>query len=239
METVTKKPINDVMRQHLFVPDDMTRTSMVWESRFESDYANGYDEYGRSLGPELRTTADAAGSMQTTLRDYANFLEALLQGRDMKTATREQMLSPQIQILSEHEFPSLATETTTENQPIRLSYGLGWGLYWTPYGRAFFKEGHDEGWRHYAVCFDKLGTGILIMTNSSNGEGIYKELLESLMKNNYTPIEWEQFTPYSQLPPRPAFEAAQGSRGRSQAPGQACRPLPIQSRHYADHHPRR
>ena len=206
VETVTKKPINDVMRQHLFVPDDMTRTSMVWESRFESDYANGYDEYGRSLGPELRTTADAAGSMQTTLRDYANFLEALLQGRDMKTATREQMLSPQIQILSEHEFPSLATETTTENQPIRLSYGLGWGLYWTPYGRAFFKEGHDEGWRHYAVCFDKLGTGILIMTNSSNGEGIYKELLESLMKNNYTPIEWEQFTPYSQLPPRPALK---------------------------------
>ena len=52
VETVTKKPINDVMRQHLFGPDDMTRTSMVWESRFESDYANGYDEYGRSLGPE-------------------------------------------------------------------------------------------------------------------------------------------------------------------------------------------
>jgi CubicO group peptidase (beta-lactamase class C family) len=203
VETVTKKPINDVMRQHLFVPDDMTRTSMVWESRFESDYANGYDEYGRSLGPERRTTADAAGSMQTTLRDYANFLQAFLQGRNMKTATREQMLSPQIEILSKHEFPSLATETTTENQSIRLGYGLGWGLYWTPYGRAFFKEGHDEGWRHYAVCFDKPGSGILIMTNSSNGEGIYKEPLETLLKNTYTPIEWEQFTPYNQLPPRP------------------------------------
>ena len=179
---------------------------MVWESRFESDYANGYDEYGRSLGPERRTTADAAGSMQTTLRDYAKFLQALLQGRDLRPNTREQMLSPQIQILSKHEFPSLNTETTTENKSIRLSYGLGWGLYWTPYGRAFFKEGHDEGWRHYAVCFDKLGTGILIMTNSSNGEGIYKDLLETLLKNTYTPIEWEQFTPYNQLPLRPPLK---------------------------------
>jgi hypothetical protein len=74
------------------------------------------------------------------------------------------------------------------------------------YGRTFFKDGHDEGWRHYAVCFDKPGIGILIMTNSSNGEGIYKELLETLLKNTFTPIEWEQFTPYNQLPPRPPLK---------------------------------
>ena len=64
------------------------------------------------------------------------------------------MLSPQVRIKTKHEFPSLNTEMTTDNDAIRLSYGLGWGLYWTPYGKAFFKEGHDEGWRHYAVCFD-------------------------------------------------------------------------------------
>jgi CubicO group peptidase (beta-lactamase class C family) len=144
--------------------------------------------------------------MQTTLRDYSAFLQALLQGRNLRPAILGQMLSPQIQILSKHEFPSLATETTEQNRAIRLSYGLGWGLYWTPYGKAFFKEGHDDGWRHYAVCFDKSGTGILIMTNSSNGEGIYKELLEVLLKNSNTPIEWERFTPYDQLPPRPPLK---------------------------------
>ena len=40
------------------------------------------------------------------------------------------------------------------------------------------------------------------MTNSSNGEGIYKALLETLLRNTYTPIEWEGFTPYNKLPPR-------------------------------------
>jgi CubicO group peptidase (beta-lactamase class C family) len=202
VETVTKKSLNDLMRERLFVPDSMGRTSMIWESRFESDFANGYDEYGRSLGPERRKTADAAGSMQTTLHDYANFLQALMQGRDLNAKTLELMLSPQVEILEKHQFPSLNTETTEANKAIRLSYGLGWGLYWTPYGEAFFKEGHDEGWRHYAVCFDKSGTGILIMTNSSNGEGMFKELIETLLHNTYTPIEWEGFTPYDQLPPR-------------------------------------
>jgi len=134
--------------------------------------------------------------MQTTIRDFGRFIEAVMQGESLRKQTREQMLSAQIQILSKHEFPTLASETTDENKAIRLSYGLGWGLYWTPHDEAFFKEGHDDGWRHYTVCFDKAGTGIVIMTNSSNGESIYKELLETLLRDTYTPIEWEGFTPY-------------------------------------------
>jgi len=79
---------------------------------------------------------------------------------------------------------------------------LGWGLYWTPLGEAFFKEGHDEGWRNYAVCFDQSESCLVIMTNSGNGEGIFKELLETLQRNTYTPIEWEGYTPYDKLPPQ-------------------------------------
>jgi CubicO group peptidase (beta-lactamase class C family) len=198
VETVTKKPLKDLMRERILEPFGMTRTSMVWESAFQSDYANAYDERGRSLGPQRRKQADAAGSMQTTLGDFAGFMQCVMQGKGLRKETRDLMLSPQIRILSKHEFPTLAKETTDENKPIRLSYGLGWGLYWTAYGKAFFKEGHDEGWRHYTVCFDDAGTGIVIMTNSSNGERIYKELLETLIKNTFTPIEWEGFIPYRQ-----------------------------------------
>jgi CubicO group peptidase (beta-lactamase class C family) len=129
-------------------------------------------------------------------------MQAMALGKGLSRQTKDSMLSPQIQIYSKHQFPTLATETTDENRSIRLGYGLGWGLYWTPYGKAFFKEGHDEGWRNYAVCFDDKKNGIVIMTNSSNGEGIFKEMLETLLGNRFTPIEWEGYTPYSQLPPR-------------------------------------
>jgi len=193
VEAVTTKSVIELMAERIFRPLGMTRTSMIWESSFESDYANGYNEEGKSLGPERRRRGDAAGSMQTTLRDYARFVEAVLGGRLLDSKTRELMLSPQIKIVSKHEFPSLSAETTTAYSAIRLSYGLGWGLFWTPYGKAFFKEGSDDGLRHYVVCFDKPKTGVLIMTNSANGEDIYSGLLDEVLRDTFTPLEWEGF----------------------------------------------
>jgi CubicO group peptidase (beta-lactamase class C family) len=195
-----------VMQEQLFTPAKMTRTSMVWEPRFGSDFANGYDEYGRSLGPEKRSRADAAGSMQTTLRDYANFLSALMRGKILNTRTAGVMFSPQITIHSAHQFPSLADATSSANDRIRLRYGLGWGLYSSPYGKAFFKEGHDEGWRHLALCFRQHGDGILILTNSSNGEGMFKPLMDSLLGPTSFPLDWECYTPYNLLPALPKLK---------------------------------
>jgi CubicO group peptidase (beta-lactamase class C family) len=151
VETVTRRPVEDLMRERIFRPFGMTRTSMLWQDRFETDYANGYAEDGHSLGPERRSSSDVAGSMQTTLGDFTRFMNAVMHGQRVRKETYELMLSPQIRINSKHQFPSLAPETTDENDSIHLSYGLGWGLYWTPRGQAFFKEGHDEGWRHYTV----------------------------------------------------------------------------------------
>src|SRR5579862_825379 len=205
VETVTGKSVDALMHARLFGPLGMTQTSMVWEPRFEHNLCNGYNEQGRSLGPERRRKGDAAGSMQTTLRDYSRFVSAILSGKLLDARMRALMFRPQIRIETAHEFPSLSTDTTTENNDIRLSYGLGWGLYFSPFGEAFFKEGHDEGWRHYVVCFEKLRSGVLIMTNSSNGEDIYSTILEETFADTYTPLEWEGFKPREKLPQTPAL----------------------------------
>jgi CubicO group peptidase (beta-lactamase class C family) len=197
VESVTKQGLKELMEERVFTPLGMSRTSMVWEARFDNDYANGYDQDGKSLGAQRRTTADAAGSMLTTVGDFSKFVQAVMDRRGLRGESRQLMLSPQVRITSAHEFPTLSAETTHANDGIRLSYGLAWGLYWTPYGKAFFKEGHDDGWRNYTVCFDEKKMGVVIMTNSSNGEGIYKELVETVQKNSFTQIEWEQFTPYN------------------------------------------
>jgi len=203
VETITKKPLEELMRQLVFQPLGMKRTSMVWQARFDHDYANGYDEYGQSLGPDKRKNADAAGSMTTTVSDFAHFVEAVMQGKNLRPKTYAEILSPQIRITSKHEFPPFENVDTHDNDAIRLSYGLTWGLYWSPYGEALFKEGHADGWRNYTVSFAKPKAGIVIMTNSGTGEGIYNDLLETLLKDTFTPIEWEGFTPYNRLPPRP------------------------------------
>jgi CubicO group peptidase (beta-lactamase class C family) len=205
VETVTGKSATALMQEELYGPLHMARSSMVWEPRFESDFANGYDEYGRSLGPERRNAPSAAGSMQTTPRDYATFLSALMRGEVLNSAATDKMLSPQIRIHSAHQFPSLNTETTTAYDGIELSYGIGWGLYKSSYGPAFFKEGHDEGWRNFALRF-RNGSGILVMTNSSNGEGIFKPLVEALLGETAFPFDWDGYTPYDKLPPLPRLK---------------------------------
>jgi CubicO group peptidase (beta-lactamase class C family) len=130
--------------------------------------------------------------METTIADYSRFISAVLQQKGISDESKKQMFSPQVKIFTKHQFPSLNTDFTQANQPIELGYGLGWGLFKTPYGSAFFKEGHDDGWGHYVICIPDKKTALLIMTNSSRGEGIFKELVQKIMGLEI-PWEWEGY----------------------------------------------
>jgi CubicO group peptidase (beta-lactamase class C family) len=197
IEAITRQSVGDMMRERIFKPFGMTRTSMTWEDRFEDDYAIGYDEKEMPLGHNKRTSARAAGSMDTTITDYARFMEAVMQSRGVTAQAKAVMLSPQIQIYSKQQFPTPSVETTNENRPIQLAYGLGWGLFHAPYGKAYFKEGHDDGWENHSVVFADKKIAIVLMANSSNGDSIFKELLETLTGDRYTPWKWEGYIPYN------------------------------------------
>ncbi|GDX40532.1 hypothetical protein LBMAG21_08240 [Armatimonadota bacterium] len=134
--------------------------------------------------------------MDTTIADFARFMEAVIQGRGVTKQAKETMLKPYIQIVSKTQFPTPSLETTDENRAIRLSYGLGWGLFHTPYGKAYFKEGHDDGWENHVVAFPNKKIALVLMANSSNGDSIFKELLETLIGDKFTPWRWEGYLPY-------------------------------------------
>jgi CubicO group peptidase (beta-lactamase class C family) len=124
VETIARKPLLELMQERVFQPLGMARTSMISEARFENDYASRYDEWQRSLGHPQRTQANAAGSMQTTLRDFTKFMQAVMEGKGLRKSTRELMLSPQIRIFSKQQFPTMAPSPSEQNKAIRLSYGL-------------------------------------------------------------------------------------------------------------------
>ena len=197
IEEVTKKKVGEMIQERIFKPFGMTRTSMTWEARFEDDHAIGYDEDEKPLGHKRRSDARAAGSMDTTISDYAKFIQAVMQGKGLPSRFKNEMLTPQIQIYSRQQFPTPSSETTQENRAIKLSYGLGWGLFRTPFGKAYFKEGHDDGWENHSVCFPDKKIAIVLMSNSSNGDRIFKELLEILIKDESTPWKWENYIPYN------------------------------------------
>ena len=80
------------------------------------------------------------------------------------------MLRPQIAISSEQMFGPAAWQQSNKYQPIGLAWGLGWGLFDTEQGRAFFHTGHDLGYQNYTVTYPDKGIGIVLLSNSDNFE---------------------------------------------------------------------
>lgn len=196
-EELTNKTVEDLAIEKVFTPIGMTRTGFIWHKEFDDNYAFGHLEDGTLNPKKKRTTPVAPGSLVTTISDYSKFIEAVLQQKGLNKKMYKEMLSSQIKIYSKVQFPTITDETTTENKAIDLSYGLGWGLLKCKYGSAFFKEGHDDAWRNYNINFMDKGIAIIIMTNSANGELIFKELLEKLIGDIYTPWKWETYFPYN------------------------------------------
>ena len=193
IEELTGKSLEQIAFEKVFERRGMTRSSYVWQRNYEGNYAVGHDKYGNNLRIPKTNSPNAAGSLSTSLEDYTKFFIAVLKQEEQRY---KDMLTSQVRIKSKQQFGPNASIETEENEPINLSYGLGVGLYQTPYGKAFFKEGHLEGWQHYAVGFADAGTGLIMMANSDQAESIFKELIEFTIGNHYTPWFWEGYIPY-------------------------------------------
>jgi len=211
--------VDTLMRERLFTPFGMTRTSMTWRDDFAGNVAIGYDENGKALGHKHRESVRAAGSMDTTPHDYAQLLAAMVRGDGLSPSTYQTWLKPQVSIHSLQQFPTIGSPDTTANDSIRLGYGLGMGRYQSDRGPVFFKSGHDDGTNNLAVCQMDSRTCVLLMSNSSNGEGIFAYLLEATIGESCFPWYWENDIPFD----HPEFS---GEAGRTMSPGTCVIPRP-------------
>jgi len=200
VEKITGKGLEEIAQERLFQPLGMDRTSFIYvlKEELEDIYAYGHDENQKVIAFDEADEAGAAGSIGTTLSNYSKLMEALLKKKLLNKATFDEMVTQQISITSKQQFGPNALVETNENTDINLGYGLGWGLLETPYGYGAFKEGHAEGFQHYSIIFPEKEIGVLILSNSDNAEGIFKELLEISIGDTYTPWKWENYIPFDQ-----------------------------------------
>lgn len=195
LEDLTGKSFDELAVEHVFKPVGMNKSGYVWHDNFGDDRAIGHNDKGQQDIKSKKRVAVAGGSMVTTMEDYTKFIEYVVQGKGIHRETFNEMIRPQIRIYSKTQFPPITEANTHENDDIQLAYGLGWGLMQTPYGRAFFKEGGDDAWKNYNINFIDRGISIIIMTNSVNGSMIFKDLLEKVIGDTFTPWKWEGYYP--------------------------------------------
>jgi CubicO group peptidase (beta-lactamase class C family) len=198
IEKITGKDYETIAQERVFKPLGMANTSYVWQTRFEGNFAYGHNAKGERYPLARRHKPGAAGSMSTTLSDFTKFYTALINGNGLTPVSFNEMTRTQVTILSAQQFGPMSHVDSTGNDTIKLGYGLGVGVFHTPYGRAFFKEGHDDGWGHYTVCYPDKQIAIVIFTNNDNGESIFKPLLAYAVGDVFTPWYWENYIPYDQ-----------------------------------------
>jgi CubicO group peptidase (beta-lactamase class C family) len=197
IEKITGKGLEELTQERVFKPLGMDMTSYIWRKKFENQFCYGHTSEEKVIPKDKEDEANAAGSMETTLEDYSKFIEHVLKQAGKDSDTTNVLLKSNIRIKSKTQFGFQAWEDTDENDSIELSYGLGWGLLKSPYGKGAFKEGHGEGFQHYSIIFPEKNIGIIILSNSDNAESIFKELLEITIGDTFTPWQWERYIPYN------------------------------------------
>ncbi len=195
IEEGLKLDVGREMQQRIFDRFGMMRTAMTWRADFADDFAENYTADGTKYPHRRWEQAGAAGSMDTSLHDWSRFLAAVARGEGLTRKSRAEMVRRTVAIDSEKQFPTLAEARTDRWKSIGLGYAVGWGGFDTPFGQAFFKEGHDDGTANYALCIDQRRDCILMLSNSVRAEGIFVVLVQQLFGDVPIPAEWEGYVP--------------------------------------------
>lgn len=198
LEQITGKDFESMAEEEVFHPLGMTHSSYVWRQDYEADHCIGHDSLRHAYYFDRRNVTQAAGSMYTNISDFTRFYTALLNRQGLSTESFDAMFRPQVPILSKKQFGPDAWVDDKDERTTRVWYGMGFGVLKTPCGLGYFKEGHSEGWGHYSIGFPDKGIAIIIMTNSDQGESIFKKLLATAIGDVYTPWYWENYIPYDQ-----------------------------------------
>jgi len=201
LETGLGLNVGDQMQRRVFDRFGMTRTSMMWRADFAENLADGYGIDGSFAVHDQRSRPRAAGSMDTTIADFAKFLAGFSRGDGLSAASRAEMVKPQKAITVPRQFPTFLEEASPAMKAITLSTGLGVITFDGPFGRAFFKGGHNDTTGNQAICIEKDRRCVLFLSNDVRAEGVYQRLTDTTLGDPGMPWSWEGYTPYDQLAP--------------------------------------
>ncbi len=204
VEKITHSDLETLAREKVFIPYGMSHTSYVWNDAIARNVAAPHNEFGWASDPDRPTSADAAGSMMTTAVDYARFLAGILTARGRRAESVNEMLTPVVRVHSQRMFGS-GTDSSGDAAPANhLSWGLGWGLFETPDGRAFFHTGHKGGAQNYVVAYRDRRIAIVLLSNSDNFESVAPEIVAAGIGDKDSPFLWLGYEPYDPARKKPA-----------------------------------
>lgn len=179
------------MQARVFDRFGMTNTSMTWRSDFAGNLADGYGRDGSMEPHDERSSVSAAGSMDTSIADQARLWAGIVRGDGLSAASRAELVRPQVQITSAHQFPTLAQELEPNNREIGLAAGLGLVTFQDTSGPAWFKGGHNDWTGNMVICLENGKRCLVMLANDVRAERIYPEISRFVLGPTSMPWAWE------------------------------------------------
>lgn len=175
VEHLSGKAIDDFMKEQVFEPLGMNRSSYVWQTAFDSDYAIPHNQFGRTQAVYKSDMGNAAYSLQTTALDYSRFIRAMFNQKGLQAASIDKMLTPQVNV---------------EKADTDVQWGLGIGLQHNPEGKAFWHWGDNGSFKAFFIAFPEQQIGLVYFANSANALGVAHDLLSSCLGSTYPAVNW-------------------------------------------------
>lgn len=191
LEQGLKLDMGQEMQRRVFDRFGMRNTSMTWRPDFAQNLADGFTSTGQSEPHDERSKVRAAGSMDTTIEDFARFAAALMRGEGLSAASRAEMTRAQWPITTARQFPSLAPELPPAQRRADLAAGLGVIVFNGPQGPAFFKGGHNDSTGNTWVCVEKRRSCVVLLSNDVRAEPLFAGLVKFILGDTGAPWDWE------------------------------------------------
>ena len=197
VEAIAGQPADVLVEQLVLAPFAMTQSSFIWDPRFNANRAYPHDDFGRAALSFKPAEANTAWSLQTTARDFARFLLAVLDGARLKGDSAELWLRPHVEVRHKRTewLGPVGGDVATG-----VAWGLGWGL--EPAQGTFFHWGDINGSRAFTIGSIRDRNALVIFTNGAMGLSIMPDLLAQLMLSDRPSLAWLDYPRYDTPGPR-------------------------------------
>jgi CubicO group peptidase (beta-lactamase class C family) len=183
--------LGEEMQRRVFDRFGMTNTSMMWRPDFARNLADGWKMDGTIEPHDERSKVRAAGSMDTSIADFAKFAAAFMRAEGLDLASRAEILRPQLPIRSAGQFPSFTPDLPRDKQIKDLASGLGVITFKGPQGPGFFKGGHNDSTANMWACVERGRRCVVLLSNDVRAEAAFPKLVDAILGDSCVPWQWE------------------------------------------------
>lgn len=181
MEWISGQPLDRLAQQRLFTPLGLRYSDFGWTPQIGARQATGHGDDGAPLPRSTYLHPNAAYTLYTTVDEYARLLVEMLAAERgasalLSRASAREMLGHQVAVGAREpiERPGAA-------QGQAAYWGLGWSINSTSQGDIAHHSGaNSTGFRSFSQFSPTRGSGLVILTNGTQGDALWKRLVAAI-----------------------------------------------------------